>query len=293
MMQSTYFPLQKHITLLFAILFLLLTTRQAMAQENSFGFKAGLNFSQFTKGELEAGEANSNVSGFHIGILMNTAFTDNFGLRSELLYAQRGNSYTYEGDSYFIFSPSDLRISTRGTRNVALTVSNKYIQLPIMGYAKFGRIEFMGGVYGSLRIGSLGDGTMTYQSDALGNEAREFILAYSYGRDEAGGFDDTVETVFINGNRVEIPSELGAYYEYANTPTQHLYKALDFGVVGGAAFYLGKALFIQVRAEYGLADVTNDDTDISIAQLSDNNNLLKRMDDDRNFTIHTAVGFRF
>lgn len=264
------------------------------AQELAYGFKAGLNFSNFTGGVNEAAETNAYTNGFHIGLLVDLGFTDNFGLRGELLYAQKGREYQYDGDSYFIVSPFDLRIATRGTRTTNLSVSNSYVQLPVMGYAKFGRIEFMGGLYGSIRIGSLGNGSMTYQSDAIGIEPRAFNLLHVYTRDKGGTFGGTIETTFINGNRVEIPSELGAYYEFPEgQPDKGLYTLGDLGLVGGASFYLGRTLFFNVRAEYGLVDVTNNDADVSIESLNSNGQFIFRTDDDRNFTIHTALGFRF
>ncbi len=261
-------------------------------QELAYGFKAGLNFSTLT-GEDEASEVTSYTTGFHIGLLLDVAFTDNFGLRSELLYTQKGKDTAYDGDSYFVFQPAGLRIATVGKRNMTLNVSTSYAQLPVMGYAKFGRFELMGGAYASLRLGSLGNGTMTYSSSSIGSETFDFDLFHIYGKDKAATFGGTVSPIFINGNRVEVPSELGAYYEFTSGPEDNLYKLADLGLVGGASFYLGKALFLNVRVEYGLMDVTNNAADVTLANLGENNQLLTRADNDRNMTIHTALGFRF
>lgn len=268
---------------------------QAQIQDISYGFKAGLNFSSLTGGVDEIGEMNTYTSGFHIGLLFDVGFTDNFGLRSELLYSQKGKEYQYEGDAYFVFDPFSLRINTTGTRTTNLTVSNSYVQLPVMGYAKFGRIEFMGGIYGGLRLGSLGNGTMNYQSERF-DITQDFDLVYFYGRDQGGDFGGSLTPDFIQNNAVLIPSELGAYYEFSEgAPDKPLYKVGDFGLVGGISFYLGKnqTLFFNTRVEYGLTDVTNNNTDVSVVSLGSNNQFLFRNDDDRNITIHTALGFRF
>lgn len=264
----------------------------ANAQELAYGFKAGLNFSTLT-GEDEASEVTSYTTGFHIGLLLDLAFTDNFGLRSELLYTQKGKDMTYNGESYFVFEPAGLRIATVGTRDMGLNVSTSYAQLPIMGYAKFGKFELMAGAYASIRLGAIGNGSMKYSSTSLGADAFDFNLFHIYGKDKAATFGGTVSPVFINGNRVEIPTELGAYYEFADGPAEKLYKVADLGLVAGASFYLGKALFFNARLEYGLMDVTNDAADVSLARLNNNNQLQTRADNDRNLAIHTALGFRF
>lgn len=276
-----------------SLLVCLLLFTSSYAQDLAYGFKAGLNFSTLT-GETETNETTSYTSGFHIGLLVDLGFTDNLGIRGELLYTQKGREMMYDGESYFVFSPFDLRIPTRGQRTINLTVSNSYAQLPIMAYAKFGRIEFMAGGYASLRIGSSGNGAMTYRSGSLPEEL-DFDLFHLYGQDEAGTFGSQggIRQIFINGNRVEVPSELGAYYELSAGPDKGLYKINDLGVVGGVSFYLGRALFFNVRAEYGLMDITNNNVDITLESLGSNNQLLTRTDNDRNMCIHTALGFRF
>lgn len=274
-------------------LFLILTLclSWATAQELSYGFKAGLNFATLT-GEDEAAEMTNYTTGFHIGLLVDLGFTDIFGLRGELLYAQKGKDMTYNGESYFIFEPVGLRVATVGTRNMTLNVSNSYAQLPVMGYAKFGRFEVMGGGYAAIRIGGVGNGNMTYTSNALA-EALDFNLFHLYNRDEAATFGGTTSPISINGNRLLAPAELGAYYEFSSGPSDNLYKVADFGLVGGVSFYLGKSLFFNARLEYGFVDITNDPVDLSLARLGENNTFISRADDDRNMLIHTALGFRF
>ena len=53
------------------------------------------------------------------------------------------------------------------------------------------------------------------------------------------------------------------------------------------------SLAIGVRADIGLADITNNDTDISRAELSENNTYIYRDDKDTHFGVQGSFGFRF
>jgi len=266
----------------------------------SIGFKAGLNFSNMD-GELEMDaqgnplETIKSSTGFNVGALVNYSITDIFGLRTEFIYAQKGRVINYDGDSYFIFdSNSNDPIIAAGNRNLELDVINSYLEIPLLAYAKFGKIEVMGGAYFSTLIGSVADGSLTFTPGSRqGNnfDEKEFTLDYRYRRDEAGEGRGEVKPLSVNGRGVDVPSTLGAYYEYSAVE-ENLHNLFDFGVIGGLSFYLNAGFFINARVEYGLTDTTDDRVDVSYSQVP-NNQLSFRNDTDRNFTLHTSVAFRF
>jgi len=271
----------------------------ALQAQVSVGFKAGLNFSNMN-GELEmdaqgnAVEAIDFSTGFNVGALLNYSITDIFGLRTELLYSQKGRVINYDGDSYFIFNSTDNPIITAGNRDLELDVINSYLEIPLLAYVKFGKIEVMGGAYVSTLIGSVADGKLTFTPGSRqGNnfDEVEFTLDYRYRRDEAGEGDGEIKALSVSGRGVDAPSTLGAYYEYNNVD-KSLYNLLDFGLIGGLSFYLNDGFFINARLEYGLTDTTDDSADVSYSQVP-NNQLFFRNDVDQNFTLHTSVAFRF
>lgn len=73
---------------------LLLTFGSLHAQEFSYGFKAGLNFSSFS-GPLEKDATGMEVeelefeSGFQVAALFNIHLNEYFGIRPEFMYSQK------------------------------------------------------------------------------------------------------------------------------------------------------------------------------------------------------------
>lgn len=290
--------IMKNILLVVLLLSSTLLTAQDVV---SIGFKTGLTFSTFD-GPLETNangdelESQSYTTGFNVGALVNFRLTDFFGVRTELLYIQKGTEFNYDGNSYFIFDPSGQRIVTTGEREMILEVTNSYIEIPLMGYAKFGPIEFQGGAYVSALVNATASGNLKYRpSNAQVSSASEieFNLDYNYYRDEPGEFlgELKLDNVIINGNRIDVPETLAAYYEQQQEDG-NLYNTIDYGLIGGVAFYLNGGLFINLRAEYGLADITNEERDVSLNTL-DSGNFIFRDDLDRNLSLQASIGFRF
>ena len=58
------------------------------------------------------------------------------------------------------------------------------------------------------------------------------------------------------------PTEVGAYYNYNSD--EKLFRRLDFGLVGGLAYYLNNGLYVGARYQFGLTDVTNDGNDLRV-----------------------------
>ncbi|MEM1328861.1 MAG: outer membrane beta-barrel protein [Bacteroidota bacterium] len=286
---------------LYAFLFATLFTLSLQAQgEFGFGFKAGLNFSEMT-GDLEtdaqgmAVESMGQAIGFSVGVLANYSFTDMFGVRSELLYSQKGRVIGYDGPSYFVFdatTPTSTIIT--GDRDYSVGVINSYLEIPLLGYVRLGKFELMGGGYVSGLINSSGDGRLTFTPAARQGtnfDELEVTLDYRYLRDNAGEGRGVTRPFVANGIGVDVFETLGAYYEYDEND-KNLYQFFDAGVIGGLSFYFNEGFFLNARVEYGLMDTTRDEVDRSLSEII-NGEIQTRSDQDQNFTIHTSVAFRF
>ena len=268
------------------------------AQDFSFGFKAGLSFSTLS-GDLETTSNGEDLEtfkltrGFHFGPIFNLKLTDVFGLRAEVLYSQKGLDYTYSGQSYWVFYPTngDDIYHSGGTRNTRLFISNGYLDIPVTAVVRLGRIEVSAGVSAGILLSSKGLGEVTYSSTNI--EAFTILLDYNFKTDEAStAAGENAKDVFVNGKDVSVPQEIGAYYG-AFGRDGHLFNSLDLGLNAGLSFYLSKGLFLGFRLNYGLLDVTDETQDISSMQLGENNTFINRADFDRNISLQASVGFSF
>lgn len=268
----------------------------------SSGFRAGLTFSTI-QGPSEMDDDGTDLekfslsSGFHVGATFNVRLTDIFGLRAELLYSQMGTNYDYEGPSYWTLEPLiGPTIYTAGTRQMSLDVTNSYLNVPVMAFARFGSIEVSGGINTALLVGSRGFGELTYSGrTTLGTTIAPFTINLEH-RYFSDTFREKIAQEFearvIEGRPVEIPLTIGAYYEALDNG-EKTYKGIDVGVIGGLSFYLNKSLFLGGRIHYGLLDVTNNNQDISKKSLDANRNYIPRSDEDRNVSLLFSLGFSF
>ena len=275
-----------------------------MQAQLRYGFKTGLNFATI-KGESELGangadlETWNNATGFQIGITLGYPVTDHFGVRGELMYSKKGAKYIYDGPSYKFFRNSTTTKFTTGNAKYLINITNSYLDIPIMAYGRLGDFEFSGGVYGALLLQSTGEGALTY-SNAISvvppnNPVAELKvnLSHNYRRDDPGEGDGTeTVSVQVDAAKVDVSKTQGAYYDYTEDRGS-LYNSFDYGLVGGVSYYLGKALYLSARVQYGLADLSNSKADLSKASVNDDLSLKYRDDKDHNFVIQASVGFSF
>ena len=283
-------------TLLFLFIFC------SMQAQMRYGFKTGLNFAKMTgTSELDANGASleswKNVVGFHIGISLSYKFSDNFGVRAEGLYSKRGGQYKYEGPSYRIFEYTGGNSYATGTSKYLININNSYIDIPVMAFARAGDFEFSAGGYVGFMVQSGGEGSLLFSDGKtesnLKIEDTEFFLNHNYRKDDPGeGVGDEIFVVRVDNRNLELPKNLGAYYDYPEDKGR-LYNSLDYGVVGGLAYYLSSSLYFGVRLQYGLADITNNKADLQKSSTGDNKALIYREDEDKNFMIQASVGFSF
>ncbi len=279
---------------------LLFATLQAQVK---YGFKTGLNFAKMSgPSETDAAgtslESWKNVIGFHIGISFSNKFTDNFGVRGELLYSKKGTEYKFDGESYRFFTPSGGAIYSTGNSKYLINISNAYLDLPVIAYYRAGDFELSAGGYVGLMVQSTGEGSLLYTGGKTQNTPTtipdtEFFLNYNYRKDDPGGASgDELQIVKVDNQNLELPKSLGAYYD-APAGTGRFFNALDYGLVGGLSYYLSNSLYLSARLQYGLADITNNSADIQKSTTAPDRSLIYRSDKDRNFVIQTSVGFSF
>ncbi|MEL6654909.1 MAG: porin family protein [Bacteroidota bacterium] len=286
----------------YSILFFVLLSSFGMAcaqGEFSGGFKAGLNFNNVIGDEESANEIFATNTGFHIGASFVYSVTDLFGIKAELMYSQKGTQYTYDGPSYFTFyrNSTGTPIYAEGNRRSDISIANSYLDFPVLVYYKIGPIELEAGVNAGILVGSTGSGGITFSGTTqAGSPVAEFTtgVEHAYYSDEQG-----LEAV-IQGSPVTLntipdiiqPSNIDAYYEAADND-DNKFKTIDFGLNAGVAFFLNQGLYVGVRANYGLTDITNEGQDISQAELTLTNQYITRDDQDQNISIQASVGFRF
>lgn len=269
-----------------------------------YGFKTGLNFSHLdgpseTDGAGAALEDWKNITGFHIGMALSYELTDNFALRGEFLYSKRGTKYTYEGPSYRTFRFDGGSVQSSGKAKYALNVNNSYIDIPVLAVARWKDWEISAGAYAGLLVQTIGEGAYTYtdaRTAAPNNSPIDKVtynLSYNYRRDAPGEYEgDLTKTIRLDNVNRLFPETIGAYYDFTEDKGS-LYKALDYGVIGGLSYYISRSLYLGARLQYGLADLTNNDADVLRSSSNADGSLIYRNDKDRNWTIQASVGFQF
>jgi hypothetical protein len=278
-------------------------TASAQNENLMMGFRAGLSMSRL-HGPLETNamgeelESYTNATGFHIGFIFGYKFTDLFGVRGELNFSQRGTKYAFEGESYYLLgqytSPSLLLKD--GTRNQTLTVTNAYLDVPVMVYYKLGHFELAGGLNTGLLVGSTGGGTMTFSGISPNTQKEvtpfDVSLQHNYFKDDAMGASSATFDVTVDGRKYKVPVATGAYYDFT-TKDKNLYQSLDFGLVGSLAYYLNEGLFVSARYMHGLSDADRNEYDISLAELQANNQPVQRADKNTTRNWQFSIGFSF
>lgn len=261
------------------------------------GVKIGLNISNLkgpAETDLDKGtvlESTENYTGFHMGPSFSIPFSDRFGVRGELLYSKKGFKYKYQGTSPRLFRYDNNQGfgGTIGQANLGLSVNFVNLDVPLMAYARLGKLELSGGAYLSVLFQKVADGALQYSWKNLdGTEGQiELYQVHNYNKDVIGGADDSETiTTQVNGRNVTLPRTVGAYYDFPEDKG-NLYKSLDYGLIGGASFYISSTLYVGARLQYGLVDLTNNSADMSRYLGYPNN----REDKDYNYNIQVSVGF--
>jgi len=287
---------------------------QMKAQEYNIGIRAGLNFGQYLGPQIPDLEKFSISNGFHFGINFSYNLSDVLALRGEILYNQNGTRYSYEGDGWYKFTrgvidtpsgiPSIYSINeiVRDKTKIDLDISSGGVAVPISLHLKtLEKWELFGGGYINFIFSSIGTGNWKFGPDfESGVESPEhaFIQGqfHNYRSDEIGDINSRNFTQPItlraNGVKAQIQSLVGAYA--LNTQdTGNRLRSLDYGFLGGVSYYLNRGLYLSLRADLGMRDMTNNNAEYSYAEIEDDGSFIYSDDFDRNFTIGLSLGFKF
>jgi Outer membrane protein beta-barrel domain len=280
---------------LFIMMIMTIVVCQATSQR--FGIRAGLNYTKFS-GPTEEGvnEKFSLANGFHFGVNYAYKFAEDFSVKGELLYTQIGTNYSYEGRSYYRVPLSNAFIAKTGQTKINMKVSNAYISVPItLQWELSKKVEVFAGAYASFLIGPKGTGTMEFvhSNDSLFFQQG---LIHNYYKDVARGSSNPFgPSVWVNGKVTRLARDAGAYYNMSEADkTGNLYRVFDFGLTGGANYFINKGFYVGLRYDIGLRDVTNDDVDFLKNSYDEANNLgIKAKHFDTNVGFQASFGFRF
>ena len=275
------------------------------SQAQTFGVRAGLNYSKFlgpSVSNQNAEEVFSYSNGFHFGLSYAYDFTDLFSLRSEIVYIQNGSKYEFDGESFYVIRDAQRNINTfeKGEIDYDLNISNAYISIPIMANYRINRKwEIFGGPYVNMLIGPTGRGKLRFESY---NRPEDITfrqsLDFNYNSDapaQITGYSPNASDqigILVDGNIVTLPRFSGAYTRQG-TKTENKFNFLDVGLTAGAHYFLNKGFFVGFQVDYGLLDLTNNNVDINLNTLNPDNTLQFSDDKDSHFGIHASFGFRF
>jgi hypothetical protein len=110
---------------------------QVFSQENNFGIKGGLTWSNLYIDVEDLDQENARL-GFHAGIFNQHMMTLNFGMQVELLYTTKGSEAEYTG-----------------ILNQSINFNLDYIDIPVMIVLRpFPEVEVHAGPYAGVLLGS-------------------------------------------------------------------------------------------------------------------------------------------
>lgn len=292
--------------IIFTFLLTLFST-QSFSQEYNIGIRAGLNFGKYLGPQLPDIEKYSLNNGFHFGINFSYNLSDFLALRGEILYNQTGTKYKYEGDGWYYFRPTDQLVRDRSSIN--LDISTGGVALPVtLHLTTLERWEFFGGAYVNFIFSSIGTGKWLFgpENDFLEHSFEQGQF-HNYRTDEAGRASTNAFAVSplislsANGVATDIEQTVGAYYLFntelnpapRNTLQGKRIRSLDYGFIGGISYFLNRGLYLSLRGEFGMRDMTNNLVDFSYAEINDDGSFIYSDDRDRTLNVALSLGFKF
>ncbi len=253
--------------LLLLVSIVLLSSTNIIAQDLTFGFKAGLNYSGIS-GPSETTASGDEleefpfVMGFQAAAIGQYMFNDNIGVAAELLYIQKNARYRYEGDGHRVYyeTGGSVPYYVEGQDKITLGITNTYVGLPIyFVYKPIKQIQVGFGASVQYLIGSKARGESTFSSDDVTNGPIVVDLNYQYLSDEAGQIDpnnlqDVQLPTFVLDDAA--PGSAGAY-AYFREKDGSFYNRLDASALVELDYMFTSKIYVSMRYEYGLLDATN------------------------------------
>jgi len=279
------------------VFFVLLSCSSLQAQ--TFGVRAGLNYSTFN-GPTLPGESFGFSNGFHFGLNYSFDFTDVFSLRTELLYVQKGTKYNYEGPGYYAIHQVTPSVFEYGDYEYFLNISNAYISIPIVANIRLNRKwEVFGGAYVDILVGPTGRGNVRFESidnpldvvfrQSLDHNYSSSAITQILGQ-YLGGINDI--GIFVGDEEVTLPRFAGAHSQLGYRAGT-LINSFDFGLTAGAHYFLNRGFFIGAQASYGFPDLTDNNVDYRLQELNEEGTFQFSDDKDSHLGFEVSFGFRF
>jgi len=273
------------------------------AQSYNIGIRAGLNQSKLT-GPVDPnfGEKRGLSGGFHFGVNFQWNFNEIIGIRSEVLYTQAGGTYEMESpNGFYVFDlPNAPSFVLRDTSRVKLEMSNAYIQFPQTLHVKVSeKIELFAGAYVGLLINPVATGTIEFGGPNFTQE-HSFIQGLNFNyfsdRDPQNGFFNRGTApilIRVQGQDDDIPSIVNSQDLWNNGAASSRFLSVDYGLIGGATYYINRGLYVMGRVEFGGRDITRNSTDYSFKEVNDSGALVYDSEKNKHLGIAVSLGFRF
>lgn len=281
---------------------------QSIDAQMHFGIRAGLNYSKFLGPSEEDVVDEFNVSGgFHFGLNFLYDLNEFVSIGTELTYTQNGSKQKYQGDSYYVFNTeTNNRFVVRDSSVINMNYSNAYIHIPLtINVRTLEKWEFYGGGYINFLVSPLGTGSWRFGTSNISDTERLYHTFdqgqdHRYGSDQAGQFNARSAGINlqVNNQIISLPSLVGGYYLFPSgidDPTKpgKRFATIDVGLTAGINYFINRGLYIGLRGEYGLSDLTNNDVDYSYKDVNADGSLIFKEDKDTHFGINVSLGFRF
>lgn len=279
---------------IFLALLLSVSFTNISAQDYNIGIRAGLNFGKYLGPQIPDVEKYSISNGFHFGINFSYNFTEFLALRGEILYNQNGTKYKYEGDGWYYFILAQELVRDKTSLN--LDISSGGVALPISVHIKtLEKFEFFAGGYVNFIFSSLGTGKWIFgPDDEFLEHSFEQGQYHNYRSDDVGEFNNFAAPINLraNGTTTQVQSLVGGYYLHRADNGSRI-RSLDYGFLAGFSYYLNRGLYLSLRGDLGMRDMTNNAVDYSYAEINDDGSYVFSTDFDRNFTVALSLGFKF
>lgn len=290
---------------IFFCLGLLLSLSSAVFTQDkniSWELKGGFTFASISGpaekiGNTRITENFSYQTGLHASVGFTSMLTRHSGLRLELMFNRRGTNYNFTGQSYWFFeTPNHEELFSFGTRKTELSITTDFLEMPLLYFVRANRVELSGGVSMGYLIDARGKGKLVYSGITEGGSTVapfNIRLDFDYLKDPLEPLPAQINLLrSLDGQIVEIPQTIGAYYEASNSEARRFHR-FDAQIIAGISFFLSEELFIGLRINYGITDLTNNLQDISMTQVNSDKSLIRRSDYDRNFAFQSSIGLRF
>lgn len=290
-----------------ALVTMIFVLAQSMqAQGVGFGFKIGMTQSTFNGPSEQANgndlESNSNAGGFMVGAIFKYNITDLVGIKAELLYNQKGTKYNFTGQGYQFLPGQGQPFNTllTGAQRIDLDISNSYLNIPVMAFGRVGRFEFEGGVSFGVLLSASGNGEVEIDGlSGTGNPTGIYngVLEYRFNNTTPRRIASVAADVVVlnvDGQMVTFPKFLDAYHRFpalTGLNSDRVFNALDVGLVGGINYFWNSTLYLGARLNYGLSDITNNESGYDVSKVDFNGG--SRNDKDQNMSIQVSLGFSF